>query len=244
MRDNSPPKSTKLVYDQLTRRAFIASAACSSALISISPVALSKEEENLPPIEEASTQFFNADEWLTIIALCGVLIPSAGEGPGAIEARVPVFIDLQLAGDYGDASDWYMEGPHQADADPHFGYQTPLTPREIYREGLSTFNDWCITELSAPFKDLDSDAQLNAVSALIEQKIEFSANARDFPSMLLQNTKEGYFADPQYGGNYQMQAWVYIGFPGARASFLEWATPEKDNVPYPLGPVSIKGDRA
>lgn len=41
-----------------------------------------------------------------------------------------------------------------------------------------------------------------------------------------------------------MAAWVHIGFPGGRASLLEWTDPSKDNVPYPLGPVSIAGGRA
>ncbi len=65
---------------------------------------------------------------------------------------------------------------------------------------------------------------------------------RDFFTLLLQNTKEGYFADPMYGGNHGMQAWSYIGFPGARGSYKEWV--ERYNVRYPLGPVSIKGERA
>ncbi|WP_425964153.1 gluconate 2-dehydrogenase subunit 3 family protein [Rhizobium nepotum] len=69
-----------------------------------------------------------------------------------------------------------------------------------------------------------------------------SPELRDFFPLLLQNTKEGYFADPIYGGNHGMQAWIYIGFPGARAAYTEWIS--RHNVPYPLGPVSISGERA
>ena len=72
--------------------------------------------------------------------------------------------------------------------------------------------------------------------------INLGAELRDFFTVLLGNTKEGYFADPKYGGNYKMLAWSYIGFPGARASFKEWAG--QHNVAYPLGPVSISGERA
>ncbi|MEG3002313.1 MAG: gluconate 2-dehydrogenase subunit 3 family protein, partial [Comamonas sp.] len=50
------------------------------------------------------------------------------------------------------------------------------------------------------------------------------------------------FADPVHGGNHGMQSWKYIGFPGARASYAEWVG--QHNVKYPLGPVSIKGERA
>ena len=45
-----------------------------------------------------------------------------------------------------------------------------------------------------------------------------------------------------YGGNKGMAAWKMINFPGARASFLEWVG--QHNVRYPLGPVSIMGERA
>jgi gluconate 2-dehydrogenase gamma chain len=38
-----------------------------------------------------------------------------------------------------------------------------------------------------------------------------------------------------------MKAWIAIGFPGARASYVEWVT--QHNVKYPLGPVSISGLR-
>jgi gluconate 2-dehydrogenase gamma chain len=66
-------------------------------------------------------------------------------------------------------------------------------------------------------------------------------SAKHFFDFLLQNTKEGYFADPIHGGNKDMAAWKMIGFPGARASYLEWV--DLHNVPYPMGPVSINGDR-
>jgi len=39
-----------------------------------------------------------------------------------------------------------------------------------------------------------------------------------------------------------MQAWVYVGFPGARGAYTSW--PGRENAEYPLGPVSINGDRA
>ncbi len=63
-----------------------------------------------------------------------------------------------------------------------------------------------------------------------------------FFAQLLQNTKEGYFADPMYGGNKQMGSWKMIGFPGARADFADWA--EQPGKVYPIGPVSIRGDKS
>ena len=62
----------------------------------------------------------------------------------------------------------------------------------------------------------------------------------EFFLQLLANTKEGYFADPMYGGNRHMGSWKMIGFPGARADFADWA--KQPGKVYPLGPVSIRGE--
>ena len=68
------------------------------------------------------------------------------------------------------------------------------------------------------------------------------AFTRSSRSQAIFDTKHGYLADPIYGGNKGMKAWIAIGFPGARASFTEWV--KQHNVPYPLGPVSLQGARA
>ncbi len=68
------------------------------------------------PLEQYLPEYFNASEWAFIIAATARLIPSEGDGPGAYETRVPVFIDRQLASSYGLAVDWYMQGPHVPDA--------------------------------------------------------------------------------------------------------------------------------
>ncbi|MCK1978387.1 gluconate 2-dehydrogenase subunit 3 family protein, partial [Jeotgalicoccus huakuii] len=41
----------------------------------------------------------------------------------------------------------------------------------------------------------------------------------DFFALLLQNVREGYLADPLYGGNRDMVGWRLIGFPGARYDY-------------------------
>ena len=47
-----------------------------------------------------------------------------------------------------------------------------------------------------------------------EIKLDDGVDSKAFFAMLLQNTKEGYFSDPIYGGNKDMAAWKMIGFPG------------------------------
>ena len=79
------------------------------------------------------------------------------------------------------------------------------------------------------------------LKGLQTRNIPLKPELRDFFAFLLQNAKEGFFADPMYGGNYKMAGWKHIGFPGARRAYLEWAH-DKGNA-YPLGPVAISGER-
>ncbi|EKE44845.1 hypothetical protein OCGS_1078 [Oceaniovalibus guishaninsula JLT2003] len=238
------PDSPKLGL--LDRRGFLGAALGGTAIAGIAGGAAAQQEgppEPLP-LDQLTPEFFTPAEWVMLIALCDVLIPADGDGPGALETRVPVFIDRQMVGHYGRAERWYMEGPHDPDASPLKGFQSPLTPAEIYRAGLAHFQDWCGRTHGAGFTDLDADTRLAAVGALMDNDVDLPAELRDFPDFLLLNVKQGYLSDPRHGGNHGMAAWSYIGFPGARANFLSWTHPDRDNVPYPLGPVSINGERA
>ena len=193
------------------------------------------------PLNEYQPVFFKAEEWRFILAACARLIPSEGDGPGALETRVPVFIDLQMAGDFGNAADWYMEGPHEPEASFDRGFQSPLTPAEIYRQSIAFIDQWSEQQDGKKFAELANERQDEILTACQKNEIGLAPKLKEFFSLLLQNTKEGYFADPIYGGNYGLAAWKHIGFPGARAAFTEWV--DQHNVPYPLGPVSISGER-
>lgn len=226
-----------------SRRNFLKASAASAAVAGLAAVPLKAEEQLEPVALDAYTPIcLKPSEWAFVVAAVARLIPSEGEGPGAIETRVPVFIDMQLAGDFGRAADWYMEGPHEADASPLRGWQTPLTPLQIYQQAIPVFDEWCRTTHGKIFAELDEATQDQALTSLQKDEVKLDPEMRDFFSILLGNTKEGYFADPLYGGNHKMQAWTYIGFPGARGSYKEWVL--KHNVKYPLGPVSISGERA
>ena len=224
-----------------SRRSFLKASAASVALTGIAVSAQAQPAAAPPPLEDYQPEYFTAGEWAFVMAATARLIPSDGDGPGAIEARVPVFIDRQLAGDYGRADDWYMTGPHDPAADPARGWQTPLDPAQVYREGIAAFDAWCDTQHGANFAALDAATQDLALTALQKGEVGLQPEVRDLFTILLQNTKEGYFADPSYGGNYKMQAWSYIGFPGARGAYPEWVG--RENAHYPLGPVALNGER-
>lgn len=222
-----------------SRRGFLGAAAGSGALAAL----VTRTEAQPVALEQVETAFFQPDEWVILLALCDVLIPADGDGPGALAARVPVFIDRQMAGFWGQGDWWYMEGPHQPDADPRFGFQSPLPLAQIMRQGLAHFDDWCAASHGDVFTALDAEARLQAVAALMDNKTGLPPELRDFPDFLLTSVKQGYLSDPRHGGNHGMLAWTHIGYPGARGNFLSWTDPARDQTPYPLGPVSIEGER-
>src|SRR5437016_12060423 len=67
------------------------------------------------------------------------LIPADELGPGAKEAGVATFIDQQLFGGWGTMAKMYRQGPHP-EGTPQQGYQSPLTPQEIYRAAIREIN--------------------------------------------------------------------------------------------------------
>lgn len=222
-----------------SRRGFLVAAAGSAALVS----RRARAQAVVEPLESLVPTFFTAAEWPLVIALCDTLIPAEGDGPGAVEARVPVFLDLQMASPWGQSATWYMQGPHVPDADPLLGFQAPLSLSEIIRQGLGHFSQWCLTGQGGAFDTLDVQHRHDAVDALMAHKIEFPPELRDFPDFLLTSVRQGYLSDPRHGGNHGMLAWVHVGYPGARGNYLSWTNPARDASPYILGPVSISGER-
>ncbi|WP_447554609.1 gluconate 2-dehydrogenase subunit 3 family protein [Vreelandella sp. EE22] len=227
-----------------SRRRFMKGALTSIPAVTIgSGVSLTAPADEPPEqLSDYQPVFFNSGEWDFILAACDRLIPGDGPGPGALETNVPIFIDRQMEGRFGHAADWYMKGPFPDDVPELFGHQTPLAPRDMYREGIATVNEYAQRRHGQAFAALDDEARDEVLTALSQGDIEME-NMRGsyFFEMLLQNTKEGYFADPIHGGNKHMAAWKFIGFPGARGSYREWV--DQHNVEYPLGPVSLNGER-
>jgi gluconate 2-dehydrogenase gamma chain len=186
--------------------------------------------------------FFTASEWDFINSAVDRLIPSGGDGPGGVEAGVPEFIDRQLELPYGRGAYFYMSGPFQPDAPAELGYQLRHTPRELYRLGIVAVDSACKQKWDKTFAELDVSRQEAFLTLLETNQSGIPAPLpRAFFDQLLENTKEGYFADPLYGGNRDMAAWRMIGFPGARADFTDWIN--RAGQPYPYGPVSVNGTR-
>lgn len=132
------------------------------------------------------------------------------------------FIDKALASPWGGGSDMYSSGPWQSGT-PQQGYQLKFTPAELYRTALAAINR-TLADAGTPFEKMsqaEQDAYLSSLEAGTEDLD--GAPSAVFFSMLLQNTLEGYLADPIHGANRNMVGWKAIGFPGAYASWYDLA---------------------
>jgi len=213
-----------------------------TAMILGASVTESTTAEASAPVTNYTPTFFNPAEWSFINAAVGRLIPSDGPGPGGLETGVPEFIDRQMELPYGHGAYFYLQGPFQPDAPATLGYQLRYTPRELYRSGIAAANNACQTAAGKVFVDLTPDEQDRFLASLEKNQVQLSGPpAAAFFAQLLENTREGYFADPLYGGNRGMAAWKWIGFPGARADFTDWI--DQAGQKYPYGPVAISGAR-
>jgi gluconate 2-dehydrogenase gamma chain len=168
------------------------------------------------------------------------LIPADELGPGALDACATYFIDQQLASSWGTHGRNYRMGPWQ-DGTPQQGFQSPLTPQEIYRVAIREINSYCTKQYGKNFTFLEPEQQDEILHALESDQIELpSVSAKLFFGLLWRNTQEGFFSDPIYGGNRGKIGWKLIGFPGVAASnYTEYMESEKYNVPYRVEPVSI-----
>ncbi|MBO9354191.1 gluconate 2-dehydrogenase subunit 3 family protein [Bordetella petrii] len=211
--------------------------------VAVTQTACSNEAERVAGPSKAYTPtYFTSEEWAFVNAAVDQLIPADEYGPGAIEAGVPEFIDRQMETPYGHGKLWFMQGPFHPDVVPELGYQLNLTPRDAYRHGIAACDAWCKKTHGSIYAELDKALQVQVLKELEGGKIQFDkVPAQTFFSFLLSNSKEGFLADPMYGGNKNMVGWKLVGFPGARGDFLDWT--DQPNVKYPYGPVSISGER-
>jgi len=194
---------------------------------------------NPPPgAEPGPWHFFTAEEAATIEAFVDRLIPPDPQTPGGKDAGCAVFIDRQLAGPYGSFEGLYNEGPfHQGTAQQ--GPQSPVTPKQHYRDSLAALDRHCRQALGAPFAQLPDQRKDEVIKGLEDGSIKLDGAGGSFFKLILNDTQQGFLADPIYGGNKDMVAWKMIGFPGARYDYSDWV--ERHNERYPFPPVSIKG---
>lgn len=237
----------------LTRRTFLFAAASATALPAEFKTAHARTiKEELPwaprqadvpePVQSPNYLFFTAAESAFIDAATERLIPKDDLGPGAHDAGVTLFIDHQLAGSFGRAERWYMQGPWRKGEETQ-GFQSRMPPAQLYRAAIEAIDHHTQLQHAKPFAQLTADQQDHLLTDLENGALDLQGvDAKAFFKMLLQNTKEGMFSDPIYGGNKDMSGWKMLGFPGARYDYSDWV--DKHGERYTLPAVGLMGRAA
>jgi len=185
--------------------------------------------------------FFSEAELGFLAAACERFIPTDEHGPGAVDAGVLEFLDRHMQTPYAAGAIWYMQGPF-IESKPQFGYQGKLALKDIIKVGIADFDAYCRKNHQKAFKDLPVAQQEALLKDANGGKLEFeNISAKLFMKYLLEETRNGFFADPIHGGNKDMAGWKLIGYPGMRGDYLDWVTVR--DKPYPLPPVSLSGQR-
>jgi gluconate 2-dehydrogenase gamma chain len=119
-------------------------------------------------------------------AIVGHVVPT-DDYPGGREAGVVAYIDGILAGPFGR---FY---------------------KDLYEEGLKTVDETSRKRFMDVFTSLDASRQA-AILASLES--EEDSTGHQFLELILRHTYEGYYGDPQHGGNLDGASWKMIGFAG------------------------------
>ena len=124
----------------------------------------------------------------TLRALVDCLIP-ADDFPGASDAGVCDFLARLFGSDLSQEIDFLHTGLEAVDA-----------------EAIARFN--------RNFAELDHAQKVSTLQDIESGKVStaWTISPRRFFSMLVNTTAEGYYSDPQQGGNRSAISWVMTGF--------------------------------
>ena len=127
----------------------------------------------------------------TIRAVVDCLIPP-DDFPGAYEAGVCNYLERLLQTDLAEHADFF-------------------------RAGIDAIDTEALAQYNARFEALTPDQQIAILAGIDSGAVKTSwpvAPSRFF-DMLVNTTAEGYYSDPQQGGNRGCASWVMTGFEEA-----------------------------
>ena len=187
----------------------------------------------LEPINPDSKNplFFTQHEWDTVEAISARIIPTDHD-PGAKEARAVVFIDRYLSGISYIFASADGSGFLEIDGKHAHSWRARISDlQQVYRDGLKLVDETSMANFSKKFIDLDSESQDEVLIKVSGQPKPGAVNlgttepATTFfqfvsddglpfwPAICL-HVKQGFYADPVYGGNKDHMGWKVIGFDG------------------------------
>jgi gluconate 2-dehydrogenase gamma chain len=183
--------------------------------------------------------YFTSQEAATVEAVVDRLIPPDPETPGGKDTGCAVYIDRQLAGPHGRFEGRYMSGPFQKGTKEQ-GPQSPITPAQQYRKALAALDSACRDKFGGKaFTELSDDQKDETLKGLEDGSLKLEGtDSKEFFTLILKDTQNGFLADPIYGGNKDMASWKMIGFPGTHYDYRDWIDRHNQRVTLPAVSIS------
>ena len=197
------------------RRDFLKSAVIGGAAAATAGLPAQVAAQANPAAPAAGYAFLNPEEAAFVEALVDHMIPADAHTPKGTDVGVHTYIDRALAGGWGKGDKLYMQGPW-APGVPEQGYQLPLIPADLYRDGIADTNHFCVKTYGKAFDQLTAVQREEVLKNLDGGKVVFASglSSQAFFTVVYQTVMEGMFADPIYGGNKDKVGWKMLGFPG------------------------------
>lgn len=172
------------MFEQKDRRYFLKSVATGGTVALTSWAALDSEI----PAERLALgcKVLTVSQAALVCAVAEQIVP-ADSYPGAKEAGVVGYIDGILAGPFGRSY------------------------RATYEQGLAVIDHVSHERYLQDFVSLDMHQQ-ESVLKMLELGKEVDKSAKEFFGLILQHTFQGYYGDPEHGGNHGAASWKMIGF--------------------------------
>ena len=161
------------------------------------------------------------DEAAFVEALVNVMCPADELTPSGVDCGLALGIDRLLASAWGRGEGRYLRGPFRQ-GKPQHGWQSPLTPEQLCKAGISTARAACLRRHGREFAELDSDQADRFLKQLQagEHEDDASLSLREwFDELIYPLFTRACFADPMYGGNRGKVFWKMIGYPGLPAAY-------------------------
>jgi gluconate 2-dehydrogenase gamma chain len=197
--------------------------------------------------------FFDEHQWVTIEAAMSRVIPTDDQ-PGAKEAGTVEFLDRYLSGIGFVYAKPDGSGFEQLDGKRAEAWQQRIDIlREKYVQGIEELDrksraqfdadfarltaeqqDQILAKMERPEQQTDvEEAQATAAFAPVEPAMQQTSAEidLDFFPLLALHTRQGFYADPIYGGNKDRVGWKLIGFDGP-ASLAETNRGRPTTLPY------------
>lgn len=205
-----------------SRRSFIVKATGIAVALPVSTLSTTPAAAQSAPAAATTPNvgytFFGPAEVAFVEALMNVMCPADSLTPSGTDCGLSIFIDRQLAGDFGKGGRLYQQGPWLP-GKPQQGYQLPLKPAEFFTAGIAAANSAAHARFGKTFDALaaaDADAFLQDIANGKVTDTRLSL-ADWFSQLVYPLFQQACFADPVYGGNRDKVFWKMVGYPGLPA---------------------------